>query len=401
MAGTVRPDEWLGDKWSHEAIMDMQARMAPEDITRIAGEWKDILGEIDSLFSSFLDDVTATIGEGWSGPGAQAALSTMRSYVGNSRVALRRAYTLSAGLDVLAMATRELQQKIASPSARTPVGKLGEVYRSGSSFAQEFGLWEEALNHVRTMYSGPAVQAGNAVAKLTGPRERLLFDSGADAERSTVVDRPENEHGEQAGRAEDFLSRWGLGQPEPNSQQPAPQGNIGIPLPTPLTMAGLPGSPFRQKGFESGSGVDELGEDDVYAGQNWMRDPLWHENPTRSAGFESETPTSRQPLSADRMPSVGAGPTVATAGGVGAGATTRSPGAMMPMMGMYPPPAGQRRGDENEHYSPPYLVNRDNTRELLGELPKGSAPVIGLWQGSSDGADDDIEPPPPRGFRSH
>ena len=64
MTATVRPDEWHGDKWSHESIMDMQARMAPEDIKRVAEEWKSTLRELDSLFATFLEDVTATIQDG-------------------------------------------------------------------------------------------------------------------------------------------------------------------------------------------------------------------------------------------------------------------------------------------------------------------------------------------------
>jgi hypothetical protein len=260
--------------------------------------------------------------------------------------------------------------------------------------AENLDLWEQALAQVRTMYSGPAVQAGNAVAELIGPQERLRFGSGADAD--AVPNRAADEQAERAG---EFLARWG---PELNPQQTVPPANTGMPLQIPLTMAGMSGNPFRGRDFglgsPTGSEADELGEDDVYAGQNWMRDPLWRENPTRSAGFESATPTGRQPLSPDRMPLLGSGPTVANAGGVGAGATTRAWGPMMPMMGAYPAHANQRRGDENEHYSPKYLVNSDNTRELLGELPRGSAPVIGLWEG--DGADDDFGPPPRRGFRS-
>ncbi|MGH3957296.1 MAG: hypothetical protein ACRDTI_24995 [Mycobacterium sp.] len=394
MSGTVRPDEWHGDKWSHESIMDMQARMAPAGITRIAEEWKSILGELDSLFAVFLEDVTTMIDESWSGPGARAALGTMRTYVENSGVALRRAFTLSTGLEVLAGATSELQQKIASPSTHAPVGRMGVGLGWAAPVAENLDLWEQALAQVRTMYSGPAVQAGNAVAELIGPQERLRFGSGADAD--AVPNRAADEQAERAG---EFLARWG---PELNPQQTVPPANTGMPLQIPLTMAGMSGNPFRGRDFglgsPTGSEADELGEDDVYAGQNWMRDPLWRENPTRSAGFESATPTGRQPLSPDRMPLLGSGPTVANAGGVGAGATTRAWGPMMPMMGAYPAHANQRRGDENEHYSPKYLVNSDNTRELLGELPRGWAPVIGLWEG--DGADDDFGPPPRRGFRS-
>ncbi|WP_078311722.1 MULTISPECIES: hypothetical protein [unclassified Mycobacterium] len=394
MSGTVRPDEWHGDKWSHESIMDMQARMAPAGIRRIADEWKSALGELDSLFATFLEDVTAMIDESWDGPGAQAALGTMRAYVENSGVALRRAFTLSAGLEVLAGATSELQQKIASPPANAPAGRMGVDLGWATPVAENLDRWEQALAQVRTMYSGPAVQAGNAVAKLIGPRERLRFGSGTDAD--AVPDRPADEQAERAG---EFLARWGA---ELNPQSAVPPAHSGMPLQLPLTVAGTPGNPFRGRDFgvgtSSGSETDEFGEDDVYAGQNWMRDPLWRENPTRSAGFESATPTSRQPLAPDRMPAIGAGPTVASGGGIGAGAATRGWGAMMPMMGAYPAHANQRRGDENEHYSPRYLVNSDNTRELLGELPKGSAPVIGLWEG--DIADDDFGPPGRRGFRS-
>lgn len=218
MADTVHPDEWLSDKWSHEAIMDMQARLAPDDIKRMAAEWESVLSEIDALFSTFLYDVSATLEEGWSGPGAQAALRTMRSYVGNARTTLGKALTLSTGLNVLASAASELRQNIASPSGPAPAGKSGETLGWGSPFAQDFGLWERALNQVVTVYSGPAVRAGNAVAALTGPQERLRFGSGVDADLSAVVDRSEDQRDEQAQRAEKFLSRWGLGEP---NQQPA------------------------------------------------------------------------------------------------------------------------------------------------------------------------------------
>lgn len=392
MTATVRPDEWHGDKWSHESIMDMQARMAPEDIKRFAEEWKSTLRGLDSLFTTFLEDVTATIQDGWSGSGARAALGTMREYVENSRSALERALTLSSGLDVLARATGELQQQIAPPPTPVLVDKLGEIPRWRTSFAEQLGLWEQALNQVRTVYSDPAIQAGNAVAALIGPQERLRFGFGPDIGAAVPAQSPD----EQAERAAEFLARWGLGEHEPNPSQTTPP-----PVQVPLRVMGVPGNPFPGKGSAMGStpgsGVDERGEDDVYAGQDWMRDPLWRESPTRSAGFESAVPSTGRPLSADRMPAFGSGPTVASTGGIGGGAATRPWGTMMPMMGAYPPHASQRRGDENEHYSPPYLVNADNTRELLGDLPRAAAPVIGLWD--SD-ADDELGPSPRRGFRS-
>ncbi|BAX97428.1 hypothetical protein MSTE_02114 [Mycobacteroides stephanolepidis] len=396
MAGTVRPDEWHGDKWSHEAIMDLQARMEPDGIKRVANDWKSALSELDSLLTTFLEDVTAMIGERWSGAGARAALSTMQAYVENSRVALGEATTLSAGLDVLARAAGQLQQQVVSPSTGAPVGRLGVPVGRGASVADDLDLWERALEQVRVVYSGPAVQAGNAVAQLVGPRERLRFGSGPGV--AAVVDSSRDEQAERAG---EFLARWALGEPEMNPQETMSQGGAGMPLQVPLIAAGNPGNPFPGNDFgsrqKSGSGVDELGEDDVYSHRNWMRDPLWSENPTRSAGFESATPTSRQPLAPDRMPPLGSGSTPMSAGGIGAGAAIRPWGAMMPMMGAYPSHTNQRRGDENEHYSPGYLVNSDNTRELLGELPKGSAPVIGLWEHEPD---DDLGPPPRRGFRS-
>ncbi|ORB52596.1 hypothetical protein BST43_19170 [Mycobacteroides saopaulense] len=395
MTGTVRSDEWHGEKWSHESIMDMQARMAPADITRIAVEWKGHLRELDSLFSTFLEDVTATIDESWSGPGARAALRTMRAYVENSRTALDPALTLSSGLDVLASATRELQQKIASPPASAPVSKLGDLPGWSAPFSEHLSRWEQALNQVQTMYSGPAIAAGNAVAELVGPRERLRFGSGPDASVAAARDRSSDE---QAERAEEFLARWGLGAQGQNPQQMVLPGGTAMAPQIPA-MTRFAGNALPGKGFGSGStsesNIDELGEDDVYAGQDWMRDPLWRESPTRSAGFESTA--TRQPLAPDRMPPLAAGPTATSGGGIGTGAAPRSWGAMMPMMAAYPPHAGQRRGDENEHYCPRYLVNGDNTRELLGELPKGAAPVIGLWDSDPD---EDTGPALRRGFRS-
>lgn len=396
MTGAVQPDEWHGDKWSHESIMDLQARMEPDGIKRIAGEWTSTLSKLDSLLIAFLEDVTAMIGESWSGAGAREALSTMQAYVENSRVALGEATTLSTGLSLLAHVTGQLQRQVVAPSTGAPVGRLGVPVGWRASVTDDLDLWERALEQVRTVYSGPAVQAGNAVAQLVGPRERLRFGSGPGLGAAGDSSRDE-----QAERAGDFLARWALGESETNPQQTMPQGGAGMPLQVPLMVAGMPGNPFPGNDFgsrqKSGSGVYELGEDDVYAQQNWMRDPLWHENPTRSAGFESATPASRQPLTPDRIPPLGAGAAPASTGGIGAGAAIRPWGAMMPMMGAYPSHTNQRRGDENEHYSPGYLVNGENTRELLGELPKGSAPVIGLWEHEPD---DDLGPPPRRGFRS-
>lgn len=206
MTQTVRPDEWHSDKWSHESIMDMQARMAPDDIRRIADEWKVTLRALDALFAGFLEDVTATIGDGWSGPGARAALSTMHEYVENSRTALDTAFTLSSGLDVLAQATSELQQKIAPPPVPVPAYKLGEIPRWGTPFAEQLALWERAVNQVETVYSAPAIRAAHAVAELIGPRESLRFGSGPDADVAAAGRRIPDE---QAERAEEFLARWG------------------------------------------------------------------------------------------------------------------------------------------------------------------------------------------------
>jgi hypothetical protein len=44
--------------------------------------------------------------------------------------------------------------------------------------------------------------------------------------------------------------------------------------------------------------------------------------------------------------------------------------------------AGHGRGtkdDEGEHKVPKFLINMDNTRQLVGEIPSASPPVIGDW----------------------
>lgn len=253
MTGTVRPDEWHGDKWSHESIMDLQARMEPDGIKRVAGEWTSTLSKLDSLLTAFLEDVTAMISESWSGAGAREALSTMRAYVENSRVALGEATTLSTGLSVLAHATGQLQRQVVAPSTGAPVGRLGVPVGWRASVTDDLDLWERALEQVRTVYSDPAVQAGNAVAQLVGPRERLRFGSGPG-----LGEAGDSSRDEQAERAGDFLARWALGEPETNPQQTMPQGGAGMPLQVPLMVAGMPGNPFLGNDFgsrqKSGSG---------------------------------------------------------------------------------------------------------------------------------------------------
>lgn len=102
----------------------------------------------------------------------------MHEYVENSRTALDTAFTLSSGLDVLAQATSELQQKIAPPPVPVPAYKLGEIPRWGTPFAEQLALWEQAVNQVETVYSAPAIRAAHAVAELIGPGKACVSAPG-------------------------------------------------------------------------------------------------------------------------------------------------------------------------------------------------------------------------------
>lgn len=411
MRDMVTADQWASGSWSHSEIMDVVARLSPCAIEKLARDWKSIVADTDSALSSFHRDMAATILADWEGRAAHQVRETMRTYVTGARSILSVALGLSDNLHILASAAAEVQSAIAEPPGRDAFDAYAAVSGPGLFVASEAASWEQAVHQVRTLYSDPAVRAGNAVPILEGLPQTLGSP--------TRVYEPVFGHpvvDEQVSRAAQFLAQLGRSTGEPKTETD-PVGNgptESLPvhggrdtrapgdldvggfedpnvetdrLPAAAQRLGIPAGQVDPYAYRSGPdssrggpSATELAEDDVYARQNWLRDPLRDKTHEASVDLPGTASGSGQLLSPDRLPT-GAAPAAPAAGAVGGLAMRSVPAPAMGAMGMYPPMGGARRPDrdDNEHFIPRYLVNRDNTDALIGRLPKATVPVIGVW----------------------
>src|SRR5215211_3113738 len=161
MAQRVIPDTWTPAAWSHDELMDMQARLDPVRMMHYADDWLRALDAIEEVFTDLADEMARRLGESWRGGAALAAVEALRRYVFGSLEGLDRCRSVAIQMGELAHAASELRACITPPS--------------GSDHVDE--RLAEALAQVRVLYSGPAVAAGNAVEEIPPPPDPRGFGS--------------------------------------------------------------------------------------------------------------------------------------------------------------------------------------------------------------------------------
>jgi uncharacterized protein YukE len=74
--------------WSHDAVLDMQARLDPVRMSQLADDWQHAVDHIREILVELDRQVGATIERSWQGRGADASVDAVRRYVATSLAGL-------------------------------------------------------------------------------------------------------------------------------------------------------------------------------------------------------------------------------------------------------------------------------------------------------------------------
>ncbi|MEU4315078.1 hypothetical protein [Nocardia sp. NPDC024068] len=337
-----------------DAMDPLEATYARDDYAAIATAWEETV-------TVFAARIRRSSESAWSGPAAETSRQAIADYATDATNLTPALWGLAHRVDNMVAAV--LTTKNGMPEV---VDDPQSAWNPGDWFDGDGGVSEaeqKAYQHMTLNYVNPAVSVDGQIPVLPLPRNPVVADDGG-----TPVD---------TGTGDDGTSPSGSGTPEPET----------------------PGA--EQPGAQQPAGDDTTAEDDTTAGDE---QPSATETASTtpqstvpsSTGNPSVTPSSTTtgtPSGAPGSPSGPGGPggtpapsapvpgrtvpgSPTPAGVPAATAAARtaagSPGMRggTPMMGA---PGGARGGsgdDDRERQTPDYLINEENTRELLGDEPR-------------------------------
>lgn len=345
--------------WDHPKISDAFSPLDVNDATSQAGKYWLIRQYWEQGFETFLRSTQASLSQAWSGPAAEQSRQAIQDYIDKyARPVTPALETLSNGIRDAANAIVNTKNSVGDPLDITGVdGFVNWLFSEDEASRRT----EEARDAMKTYYVTPFGQLDNKIPVIpvpTGP--------------TSTPDIPPPPPGGYTGQS------------NPATDTGSPTGTTPSGTPTGETD----GDPESETEPETPA--------DDQAGQPRTTDP--GETSTEPAGAElpnSTTPT----VPANTTPSgVATGPgspgsptgspdtqapgrtvsgapntTQGTPAGVGATAASTASGNRgmggMPM-GVGAGNRGGGKDEESSRSTPDYLINQENTDELLGETPR-------------------------------
>jgi hypothetical protein len=264
--------------------MDMQARLDPVRMTRLADDWQRAVDRIGDILAELDGHVAAVLERSWRGRGADASADALRRYVAGSLDGLSACRSAAVHLGELSTAAGDLR------AAATPHDLA------------------DALVQVRQCYSLPAVAAGNAVEDIPAPPDPF---------------RP-------AGHPSQTTLPSGVSQPA---------HPVGM-APLPSTPAGFPPQ------LNADAAPQSMPLPAVGADPSW-RVPT-HSAALPSSPVPVPLHTGPDPPPTPTVPPSGASPTTSSGPPLGGAARAAAPAMGMPFMGgMYPGHMARDGGGEH------------------------------------------------------
>lgn len=320
MTDHVTADRWAPGVWSHEALMQMQARLDPVRIVHYAEAWVRVVDAASATLEELAQRLTRLIEDSWHGRGADAALQAVLDYVAASLDGLRRARLIAKGLTDLAGAAADVRGAITPPEP-------------GDSPREAEQRLEEALDQVRRLYSGPAVAAGGAAAEV--PFSAVAVPAAGAPPEATV---PAGSSTPFAPPAAAALSHM------PSSVYPSPSPYDAV---RPATLGRVDDVRPAGVSAEIHHPVAPSATTELRATPGSPAAPLAGPSPSQPPAVAGAAPPALRP-STPAVPFLGGG---------------------------YSGYAG--REGVAEHRTPSYLISLDHAHDLIGVLPKVAPPVIG------------------------
>lgn len=396
------------DSWSHKEIKTASDAFDPESALEVSRLWAKLGSDFNDKLTNFKQTFDVAVNAAWAGNAAESAKQAISDYRDHAQ-------KVADGMKL--MSTKPAEAETAMTQVKALMPEPVDVAPMKENTAAEQRRWlqddsarqqkeNEARKLMTSIYQPVFQQASNGVPVLP---QASAFGGGATPAASVSSD------GYQTGKAitpdktvtgRDASVSSAAFVSDPSGQGAGGAGGAssaggfgGAAGAGALAGAGSGGGAGANTSGSSANPAAAVAAANGQAGIGYNAPP-----PSSVPGTFGIGKWSRPEQKKDEKPSESTssippmiGPIVA--GSYAAGAAippvTTSP---MQGMGIAPPstmvPPGattQYRDDEDEHFTPEFLVSLDNGNSLVGPLPKVSPAVIGAW---TEEHVDYLNPPP-------
>ncbi|OHT86651.1 WXG100 family type VII secretion target [Mycobacteroides saopaulense] len=387
--------------WAHAQLKEASDAFDSESALTVSREWEKLATGFKSALDNFKSSLDTAINGSWTGQGAEAAKQAISDYKshaekvsdGMSLMATKPAEVETAMTQIKGLMPEVVQ--VQQPQEHTRAAY--EQYYAQQALAQQ--KQDEARMIMRNVWSPVSQQAGSGIPSLPAAPQ---FADGAAAAVNTASSH-----------------NWGGGKDiKPGQVKPVDEAAVRAAAAAALADpsqasasggAGAAGAAAAAAGA-AGGGSGAGGSGPAAAAAAAAGAGAGADTRPSSGGSTTATgpntgsvpgtygigrwgkPTTNKDEKKDEKDDISplaAGPIIAGSYTAGAGmglsaAPTASPmsgmGIAQPPTMMTPGAAGQHhQEDEDQHFTPEFLVSLDNGNELIGPLPKVSPAVIGVW----------------------
>ncbi|MGC7198461.1 hypothetical protein RBA03_20155 [Mycobacteroides abscessus subsp. massiliense] len=387
--------------WSHAAIKAASDDFKPGDALAVSADWEKLATGFSKALDDFKRSFDVAVGAQWTGEGAEAAKQGISDYKSHAE-------KVSDGLSLMATKPAEVETamtqikglmpevvQVQQPKEHTQAAY--EQYYAQQALADQ--KQDEARMIMRNVWSPVSQQAGSGLPALP-PAPQF-----ADAASMPV-------------NAASSLSGLGSGKDiKPDQVKPIDEASVraaaaaALADPSQASASGASGASGAAAAAGAAGGASGTGAGGPAAaaaaaagagggtstrpssgGSTTATGPNTGSVPGTYGIGRWGKPTTNKDEKKDEKSDLGAlaaGPIIAGSYTAGAGMGLSAAPTPSPMsgMGIAQPPtmmtagaAGQhRQEDEDQHFTPEFLVSLDNGNELVGPLPKVSPAVIGVW----------------------
>lgn len=352
------------ESWEHPEIKDAFDPLLVEDATNQAEKYWQMRQLWEQGIDTFVRSTQASLAQAWSGPAADQAKQAIQDYIDKqARPVTPALEALSAGVRAAADAIVRTKNSVGDPLQTDEFKGFLNRWFNGDEISRRT---QEARVAMTTHYVTPFRELDTKVPVLpvpTGPTSTSDIPApppgGYPSASNPTTSEPGNPTGTTPGGTppgETPGDPENEAQPETPGDDPTDRPTTTAPGATATTPAGteLPGSPTATVPAST-----------TPAGL------------TTGPGSPGGTPSGGTPGSPDsqtpgRTVAGTPNPAQGTPAGIGATAASTTSGTRgmtgMPMAGAAGRGAG--RDDESNRSTPDYLINQENTDELLGEIPR-------------------------------
>ncbi|OHU30408.1 hypothetical protein BKG76_01135 [Mycobacteroides franklinii] len=387
--------------WSHTAIKAASDAFEPGKALDASNDWEKLSSGFNHALDEFKRSFDVAVGAQWTGEGAEAAKQGISDYKSHAE-------KVSDGLSLMATKPAEVETAMTQIKGLMPEVVQVQQPQEHTQAAYEHYYAQQALADqkqdearmiMKNVWSPVSQQAGSGLPALP-PAPQLADASAAAVNTASSLSglgngkdikpdqiKPIDEAAVRAAAAAALA--------DPSQASVSGAGGAGAAAAAAGAAGGGSGAgaggPAAAAAAAAGAGggagtMPSSGGSTTATGPNTGSVPgtygigRWGK-PTTNKDEKKDDKSDISPLAA--------GPIIAGSYTAGAGmglsaAPTASPmsgmGIAQPPTMMTPGAAGQHhQEDEDQHFTPEFLVSLDNGNELVGPLPKVSPAVIGVW----------------------